>query len=139
MAFTINYSKFNVITHLANILKNEMYPDNLGIEWNKSDETDTVERFSQLLIATLSKYCDYEVAIRSKIGYGPKNVWGANPFQVVFPKNGVFGVVDGGPSTAVADRFFILTKPLSEYIVQFKSSLSSPSYASDVTYHLNAK
>jgi hypothetical protein len=64
-----------------------------------------------------------------------------DPFQVVFPKNGVFGVVDGGPSTAVADGFYILTKPLSKgnHTAQFKSSLGSPSYASEGYYHLNVQ
>ena len=62
-------------------------------------------------------------------------------FEVVFPDNGVFGVVKGGPSKVVADGFYILTKPLSEgnHTIEFRSSLSSPSYASEGTYHLNVE
>jgi hypothetical protein len=62
-------------------------------------------------------------------------------FQVVFPKNGVFGIVEGGPSKAVADGFYILTKPLSKgnHTIQFKSSLGSPNYASEGYYHLNVQ
>ena len=29
------------------------------------------------------------------------------PFQAIFPDNGIFGVVDGGPSQAVADGHYI--------------------------------
>jgi hypothetical protein len=35
------------------------------------------------------------------------------PFQAIFPDNGIFGVVEGGPSQVVADGFYILTEPLT--------------------------
>ena len=47
--------------------------------------------------------------------------------RAVFPKNGIF-VATEGPSKAVADGFYILTKPLSKgnHAIQVKSSLICP-------------
>ena len=70
------------------------------------------------------------------------------PFQVVFPDNGVFGVAEGGPSQVVADGFYILTEPLTagNHTVHYKSSLScpdvgcvEPAFAQDVKYNIIAK
>ena len=36
------------------------------------------------------------------------------PFNVVFPDNPAFGVLEGGPSKTVADGFYILTEPISK-------------------------
>jgi len=33
-------------------------------------------------------------------------------FEVVFPDNGLFGVIEGGLSKVVADGFYIITEPL---------------------------
>jgi hypothetical protein len=69
-------------------------------------------------------------------------------FEVVWPDNGLFGVVKGGPSKAVADGRYILTEPLApgNYTIHFKSSLSclepgcaEPSFAQDVKYNIIAK
>lgn len=69
-------------------------------------------------------------------------------FQVVFPDNGIFGVTEGGPSTVVADGFYILSEPLTEgnHTVQFKSSLlctdvgcAEPAFAQDVKYDIIAE
>jgi hypothetical protein len=68
-------------------------------------------------------------------------------FNVVFPDNAIFGVVKGGPSKAVADGFYIITKPLTKgtYPIHFKSSLlcqetdcSEPNFAQDITYKIIA-
>jgi hypothetical protein len=70
------------------------------------------------------------------------------PFQVIFPDNGIFGVAEGGPSTVVADGFYILTEPLTagNHTVHFRSSLScpdigcvEPAFAEDVQYNIIAK
>jgi hypothetical protein len=69
------------------------------------------------------------------------------PFDVTFPNNGIFGIVEGGISKAVADGFYILTEPIAKgnHTIHFKSSLSSdptsgePPYAQDVTYHIIAE
>ena len=51
-------------------------------------------------------------------------------FNVVFPDNAIYGVIKGGPSKAVADGFYIITKPLAKgtYPIHFKSSLSCRRY-----------
>ncbi|MGC2386335.1 MAG: hypothetical protein WA460_04590, partial [Nitrososphaeraceae archaeon] len=69
-------------------------------------------------------------------------------FEVVYPNNGIFGVVDGGPSMAVADGYYIMTDPLPKgnHTVHYKSSLScldpgcaEPNFAQDIKYNVIAK
>ena len=69
-------------------------------------------------------------------------------FNVVFPDNAIFGVIKGGPSKAVADGFYIITKPLAKgtYPIHFKSSLlcqeadcSEPNFAQDIKYNIIAQ
>jgi hypothetical protein len=70
------------------------------------------------------------------------------PFQAIFPDNGIFGVAEGGPSQVVADGFYILTEPLTagNHTVHFRSSLScpdvgcvEPAFAQDIRYNIVAK
>lgn len=70
------------------------------------------------------------------------------PFQVIFPDNGVFGVAEGGPSQVVADGWYIISEPLTpgNHTVHYRSSLScpdvgciEPSFAQDVKYNIIAK
>ena len=70
------------------------------------------------------------------------------PFQVIFPDNGIFGVAEGGPSQVVADGFYILTEPLTagNHTVHYRSSLScpdvgcvEPAFAQDVKYNIITK
>lgn len=70
------------------------------------------------------------------------------PFQVIFPDNGIFGVVEGGPSQVVADGWYIVTEPLTpgNHTVHFRSSLScpdvgciEPAFAMDVKSNIIAK
>ena len=69
-------------------------------------------------------------------------------FDVVFPDNGLFGVMDGGHSKAVADGFYILTEPLptGNHTIHFKSSLIcpdpdcvDPNFAQDEQYKIISK
>jgi hypothetical protein len=69
-------------------------------------------------------------------------------FEVTFPDNGIFGVIEGGPSTIAADGFYVLTEPLTagNHTVHFSSSLlctevgcTEPAYAQDVLYNIVAK
>jgi hypothetical protein len=69
-------------------------------------------------------------------------------FEVVFPDNGIFGVIKGGVSKAVADGFYIITEPLTKgnYFVHFKSSLlcldlgcAEPNFAQDIKYNIVAQ
>jgi hypothetical protein len=69
-------------------------------------------------------------------------------FDVVFPDNGIFGVMKGGVSKVVADGRYIITEPLAKgtYTIQFKSSLlcqetgcSDPNFAQDVKYTIIAE
>ena len=66
-------------------------------------------------------------------------------FEVVFPDKGIFGVIKGGPSKAVADGFYIITEPLAKgtYPIHFKSSLicpdpdcSDPNFVQDIKYNI---
>jgi hypothetical protein len=67
-------------------------------------------------------------------------------FDVVFPDNGIFGVLKGGVSKAVADGRYIITELLAKgiYPIHFKSSLIDPSnpdtnFAQDITYKIIAQ
>ena len=69
-------------------------------------------------------------------------------FDVTFPDKGIFGVLEGGPSKAVADGFYILTEPLRNgtYPIHFKSSLicpdpdcSDPNFVQDIQYTIVAE
>jgi len=64
-------------------------------------------------------------------------------FDVVYPNNGIFGVMQGGPSKDIADGFYIITEPLAKgtYPIHFKSSLLctgtgcvDTNFAQDITY-----
>lgn len=70
------------------------------------------------------------------------------PFQAIFPDNGIFGVAEGGPSQVVADGFYILTEPVTagNHTVHYRSSLScpdvgcvEPAFAQDVKYNIIAE
>jgi hypothetical protein len=69
-------------------------------------------------------------------------------FEVVFPDNGLFGVIEGGLSKVVADGFYIITEPLvkGSYPIHFKSSLicldpdcAEPNFATDIKYNVIAE
>ena len=69
-------------------------------------------------------------------------------FEVVFPDNGIFGVIEGGVSKVIADGFYIITEPLTKgnYSVHFKSSLicpdpgcAEPNFAQDIKYNIVAE
>jgi hypothetical protein len=69
-------------------------------------------------------------------------------FGVIFPKNAVFGVLEPGPSKAVADGYYVITEPLAKgnYTIAYKSSLicpgtdcMEPNFAQDVKYTIIAK
>jgi hypothetical protein len=64
-------------------------------------------------------------------------------FQVTFPDSGIFGVMEGGPSTVAADGFYILTEPLTagNHTIHFKSSLGPEptAWAQDVKYNIVAR
>jgi len=71
-----------------------------------------------------------------------------DPFEVVFPDNGIYGVLQGGVSKSVADGFYIITEPLTKgnHTVHFKSSLicsdpdcSDPNYVQDLKYNIIAQ
>jgi hypothetical protein len=70
------------------------------------------------------------------------------PFEVIYPDNGLFGVAKGGPSKAVADGFYIITEPLTNgtYPIHFRSSLicsdpgcAVPNFAQDIKYTIIAE
>jgi hypothetical protein len=65
-------------------------------------------------------------------------------FEVIFPKNPVFGVTEG-ISKAVADGYYVITEPLEKgnYTILYKSSLIcpeidciQPNFAQDIKYNL---
>ena len=69
-------------------------------------------------------------------------------FKVVFPDNGIFGVIEGGISNVVSDGFYIITEPLirGNYSFHFKSSLicpdpgcAEPNFAQDIKYNIVAE
>ena len=69
-------------------------------------------------------------------------------FDVMFPDNGIFGIMHGGPSKAVADGFYVITEPLAKgtYTIHYASSLIcpgteclQPNFAQDITYTIIAQ
>jgi hypothetical protein len=69
------------------------------------------------------------------------------PLDVVFPDNGIFGVMHGGPSKAAADGFYIITQPLGKgtYTIQYSNSIckgvgcSQTNFAQNVIYTIIAE
>jgi len=68
-------------------------------------------------------------------------------FNLNFANNGIFGILQGGPTRVVADGFYILTQqlPKGTYPIHFKSSLictqpdcDTPNFAQDITYTIIA-
>lgn len=66
-------------------------------------------------------------------------------FEVVFPKDGIFGVTEEGPSKAVADGYYIITEPISQgnYTINYKGALGNPvegtNFQHDISYNLIVK
>jgi hypothetical protein len=69
-------------------------------------------------------------------------------FEVNYADNGIFGVIEGGPSKVAADGYYILTEPLQKgnYTVHYRSSLicsdpgcAEPNFAQDIKYRIVAK
>jgi hypothetical protein len=69
-------------------------------------------------------------------------------FDVDYADNGIFGIVEGGPTKAVADGYYIMTDPLptGNHTVHYKSSLScldpgcaEPNFAQDIKYNIIAE
>jgi hypothetical protein len=69
-------------------------------------------------------------------------------FNVDYADNGIFGIVEGGPTKTVADGYYIMTDPLAKgnHTVHYKSSLScldpgcaEPNFAQDIKYNIIAK
>jgi hypothetical protein len=69
-------------------------------------------------------------------------------FEVAYADNGLFGVIEGGPSKVAADGYYIMTDPLPKgnHTVHYKSSLScldpgcaEPNFAQDIKYNIIAK
>jgi hypothetical protein len=69
-------------------------------------------------------------------------------FEVDYADNGIFGVIEGGPSKVAADGYYIITEPLPKgnHTVHYKSSLScldpgcaEPNFAQDIKYNIVAE
>lgn len=69
-------------------------------------------------------------------------------FEVDYADNGIFGIIEGGPSKVAADGYYILTEPFPKgnHTVHYKSSLScldpgcaEPNFAQDIKYNIIAE
>jgi len=62
-------------------------------------------------------------------------------FEVIYPEGGIFGVSKAGRSKAVADGYYLLTKPLApdRYTIRFKGTIPSIKFEEDINYTLIAK
>jgi hypothetical protein len=69
-------------------------------------------------------------------------------FDVNYADNGIFGIVEGGPTKVSADGFYVITEPLQKgnHMVHYKSSLScidpncaEPNFAQDIKYAIIAE
>jgi hypothetical protein len=66
-------------------------------------------------------------------------------FDVDYADNGLYGIVEGGPTKAAADGFYVITEPLQKgnHTVHYKSSLicsdpncAEPNFAQDIKYDI---
>ena len=69
-------------------------------------------------------------------------------FDVNYADDGIFGIVEGGPTKVAADGFYVITEPLQKgnHTVHYKSSLScvdpncaEPNFAQDIKYTIIAQ
>ncbi|MGC2575173.1 MAG: hypothetical protein WA364_27010 [Candidatus Nitrosopolaris sp.] len=69
-------------------------------------------------------------------------------FNLNFANNGLFGIIQGGPTRAVADGYYVMTEPLAKgtYPIHIKASLIclqpdcvDPNFAKDITYTVIAQ
>lgn len=63
------------------------------------------------------------------------------PFEAVWADSGLGGIAKGGPSTVVADGYYILTEPLTNgtYSINYRSSMTAPLLAQDIKYTILVK
>lgn len=124
----------------------------MTVEWSDKespgatiDELDKAAKKDQDSVNSLYlKIGDKEYQYKDLLKYRTHT----DDFEVVFPDNGLFGVIEGGPSKVVADGFYIITEPLAKgnYPIHVKSSLIcldpdcvEPNFAVDSTYNITAK
>jgi hypothetical protein len=69
-------------------------------------------------------------------------------FPLVMANNAIFGIVEGGNTTASADGFYVITEPLAKgnHTINFRSSLicsdpdcADPNFAQDIKYNIIAE
>jgi hypothetical protein len=124
----------------------------MTVEWSDKespgatiDELDKAAKKDQDSVNSLYlKIGDKEYQYKDLLKYRTHT----DDFEVVFPDNGLFGVIEGGLSKVVADGFYIITEPLAKgnYPIHVKSSLIcldpdcvEPNFAVDSTYNITAK
>jgi hypothetical protein len=101
---------------------------------NTKADQDSVNR---LYLKIDDKELKYEDLVKYRTSTGV--------FEANYADNGIFGIVEGGPTKASADGFYIITEPLQRgnYTVNYKSSLicsdpdcADPNFAQDITYNI---
>jgi hypothetical protein len=115
------------------------YPGASGDQLDQSAKKDQ-DSINSLYLKIGDKEYSYQDLLKYRVH--------TDAFDVTFPDKGIFGVLEGGPSKAVADGFYILAEPLKNgtYPVHFKSSLicpdldcSDPNFVQDIQYKIIAK
>jgi hypothetical protein len=79
------------------------------------------------------KINDKEYSLQDLSGYRVDT----EDFEVVFPKNALFGVKEG-PSKAVADGYYVITEPVEKgnHTVAYSSIIPNVPFAQDIKYNI---
>jgi len=110
-------------------------PDDLKLETKKDQDS-----VNSLYLQIGNKEYNYDDLLKYRTA--------TDIFEVDYADNGIFGIVEGGPTKASADGFYIITEPLQRgnYTVHYKSSLScldpgcaEPNFAQDIKYTIIAE
>ena len=124
----------------------------MQVEWSEKEAPDasveelhkSAKKDQDSVNSLYLKIGDKEYKYKDLIKYRTQT----DVFEVVFPDNGIFGVIEGGISKVVADGFYIITEPLikGNYSIHFKSSLicpdpgcAEPNFAQDIKYNIVAE
>jgi hypothetical protein len=101
---------------------------------SKSATTDQ-DSANSLYLKIGDKECNYQDLLKYRVH--------TDAYNLNFANNGIFGIIQGGPTRDVADGFFVMTEPLAKgtYLIHFKSSccISSTPFAQDIAYTIIAQ
>ena len=105
--------------------------------WSVAEMAE-IAKWDQDNVKTLSLTIDYDRYTLEDLKQFRKHT---GDFPVEFPKDGIFGVAEGGSCKAVADGYYLLTEALTPgtYKIHFKGTIPCVPFREDVDYTLTVK